>query len=129
MNTEEYIKFLRTRVIPFRNRFYNGARFIFQDDSAPAHRAKRVTEFKRANDIVSLTWPGNSPDLNPVENLWAILKKKVTFRKPKTKSELIASIINVWHHHISSDLLLKLATSMPQRISAVLKNKGAPTKF
>lgn len=128
VDTKEYVKILRTRVIPYQNRFFDKD-MIFQDDSAPAHRSKVTTAFKAANGIVSLPWPANSPDLNPVENLWRILKMKVNSYRPRTKSELLASIIRVWTREISRETLTKLAISMPRRIERVLKSAGGPTKY
>ena len=128
VNTKEYVKILRTRVLPYQNRFFHGE-MIFQDDSAPAHRSKITNSFKSANGITSLPWPSNSPDLNPVENLWQILKKKVNLHRPRTKSELLASIIRVWTREIPRETLQKLAFSMPRRIENVLKMGGGPTKY
>ena len=128
VDSKEYTKILRTRVLPYQNRFFDGD-MIFQDDSAPAHRSKVTCAFKEANDIISLPWPSSSPDLNPVENLWQILKRKVNLHRPRTKSELLASIIRVWNREIKPDTLTKLAASMPRRIEQVLKVRGGPTKY
>ena len=97
---------------------------VYQDDSAPAHRSKDVVQFKNEAGLRSLEWAGNSPDLNPVENLWKILKDGVSKKKPRTKTELISAIIKVWTHEISNDVLRDLSESMPKRIKAVLKAKG-----
>ena len=43
--------------------------FNFQHDMAPPHRAKFTKEFLRKKKVEALPWPGNSPDLNPLENL------------------------------------------------------------
>jgi len=51
-------------------------------DGAPAHKSKIVTKFLNDNNINVLKWPGNSPDLNPIENAWNYLKNKVQERKP-----------------------------------------------
>ena len=45
-------------------------------DDALCHKALSVTKFLDEKNTKTLLWPGNSPDMNPVKNLWAILKKK-----------------------------------------------------
>ncbi len=54
--------------------------FILQDDNDPKHRSKIVTEWKNENNVKSLDWPSNSPDLNPIENIWGLLKGKMLFQ-------------------------------------------------
>uniref|UniRef100_A0A3Q2QY88 Tc1-like transposase DDE domain-containing protein n=1 Tax=Fundulus heteroclitus TaxID=8078 RepID=A0A3Q2QY88_FUNHE len=43
---------------------------IFQDDNAACHRAKTVKTFLEKRHIRSISWPANSPDINPIENIW-----------------------------------------------------------
>nr|XP_036222535.1 uncharacterized protein LOC106622802 isoform X4 [Bactrocera oleae] len=100
---------------------------IFQDDSAPCHRSHKVKEFLEKNGIVQLEWPGNSPDLNPIDNLWAVVKKQVAEKKPKKKTDLDNIIMDTWHNGISEELLQNLVTSMPRRIKAVIKANGGQT--
>lgn len=102
---------------------------IFQDDSAPCHRAAKVTEYKARLGIQSLEWPGNSPDLNPIENLWKLIGVKVSKNKPTNQRQLREAIIKAWHHDIESGHVKSLIDSMPQRCEAVIKARGGPTKY
>ena len=80
-------------------------------------------------NIQQLDWPGNSPDLNPIENLWAILKKKIAQKRPSSQSELHYWIRHIWAQEIQPAVCRRLVLSMPDRIRAVLKAKGWPTKY
>ena len=50
---------------------------MFVQDGAHCHRSKLVSVFLKKKNIKALDWPGNNPNLNPIENLWAILKGKM----------------------------------------------------
>ena len=50
---------------------------IFMHDNAPCHRASRVSRFCWEENIQVLDWPGNSPDINPMETAWFYLKRKI----------------------------------------------------
>ncbi len=74
-----------------------------------------------------LDWPANSQDLNTIENLWSIVKRKMRTKRPKNADELKAWRPETWAS-IPPQQCHKLITSMPRRIEAVIKPKGAPTK-
>ena len=67
--------------------------------------------------------------LNSIENLWKILKNKVTLKNPKKVNELKKAIDLVWRKEISKDLCKRLVYSIKRRISMVLKNNGGHTKY
>ena len=70
-----------------------------------------------------LTWPANSPDLNPIENLWGILKVKVARRCPKTKNELKSILIEKWKK-ITDEIRHNLVNSMPKRLEKLKQKNG-----
>jgi len=74
-------------------------------------------------------WPGSSPDLNPIENLWVIMKQKVARTNPTSEQALIEAIKRVWVTDITPEYCENLAASMPARIKAVLDNKGYHSKY
>ncbi len=78
--------------------------------------------------VTVLNWPANSPDLNPIENLWGIVKRKMRDTRPNNADDLKAAIKATWAS-IPPQQRHKLITSMPRRIEAVIKAKGAPTKY
>ena len=87
-------------------------------------------QFLADNHIPVLKWPGNSSDLNPIENLWFLLKKKINALKPTTKRELIEDLIHVWNHDDEiKEMCPRLIRSMTTRVKTVLKVKGSYTKY
>jgi len=124
-----YVKLLEQHLLPFMKSFRNRT-LIFQDDNCRIHRAVIVEAFKEQKNICSLPWPAQSPDLNPIENLWAHLEKKVRERAniPRNRSELFAVLKEEWYK-IDCEVLAKLVDSMPRRINEVIKASGNPTRY
>lgn len=102
----------------------------FQHDGAPCHRAKLVSDWiERSGFQVLQPWPGSSPDLNPIENCWSVLKKKVRCKFSNSLEDLKKNILKVWTREISPDFCKSLIDSMPRRISQVLANRGQSSKY
>ena len=101
----------------------------FMHDGAPCHSAKLVKNWLHSRNISTLFWPGQSADLNPIENIWHVMKRKVSLLQPTSLAHLKQVIQQVWQEQISPDFCRKLTDTMPARIAAVKKNKGGPCKY
>ena len=77
----------------------------------------------------TLEWPPQSPDLNPIENLWALLKEMIWSTNFNSTVELKAKVFSIWYHYLDHALVNKLAMSMPDRLQAVIKARGGATKY
>jgi len=75
-----------------------------------------------------MTWPAQSPDLNPIENLWGDVKRAVSIVKPINKTQLWMVVQQAWHD-IPAKRCQDLIDSMPRRCTSVLQNKGYSTKY
>ena len=106
------------------------ANLIFQHDNDPKHTSKSVRRWLNLQEFVVLKWPAQSPDLNPIEHLWATLKCRLNQyeRPPKGMLELWERVEDCWAS-ITPNECQNLYRSMPKRIAAVIAAKGRWTNF
>ena len=72
-------------------------------DSAPCHKAEKVTKWFQERQIEVLEWPANSPDLNPLENYWQEIKKRMSGKKTPNLGTRRAELTKVWCTEMSLD--------------------------
>lgn len=84
-------------------------------------------ESKRIN---ILPWLSRSPDLNPVENLWGMLARRVysNGRQYSSINQLKSAILCCWET-IKAEELVKLVNSMPNRMNEIIKNLGGTINY
>lgn len=102
--------------------------WTFQHDNDPKHTAKVVKDFLRNQSVTVLDWPPYSPDLNPIENLWYQVKKKVAAKRTSNVDQLWEAFTEAWNQ-ITDETCTKLVASMPKRCKAVITAKGHATKY
>ena len=97
MNAEFYVRILEKALLPSTRKLYLGTNLLFMQDNDPKHTSRRAHEFFANNEIEWWKTPPESPDLNPIENLWHELKECIRREvKPKTKADLIAGVKEFW---------------------------------
>ena len=131
MDSDLYLQILQRNLEKtFRFRELKKEEIIFQQDNDPKHTAKKVKKYFEEENLQVLDWPSQSPDLNPIEHLWAELKKRLKALKqcPTSITELAKTVFEVWVR-IEDEICQNLISSMPRRIASVLEAKGGYTKY
>ena len=123
MKKEDYKKILDDNLKKDARKLGLGRRWLFQHDNDPKHKSKLVTEWLNKAKISVLEWPSQSPDLNPIENLWVELKRRVHSRHPKNIDELEQICKEEWQN-ISPDVCFNLIKNYKKRLASVIKQKG-----
>lgn len=129
-NSVTYTEMLEEVLISYLEDVEEDQRLIFQQDNAAIHVSRYSKEWFRSKDIPLLEWPACSPDLNPIENLWGIMVRKIhqNGRQFPNISTLKNEIKQCWES-LDISLLKKLVNSMPNRIYQVINNNGKHTKY
>jgi len=126
MKAAEYLTVLEEAAIQVAT---SGFGLTFMDDNAPIHRANVVREWMEVHAVNCLPWPAYSPDLNPIENIWASMKQKIRDgAQITTLDELDAAVRREWAN-ISVATIHKLYDSMKKRLQKCKSAHGYPTKY
>ena len=101
-----------------------GNDFVFQQDGAPAHNAKKTKEYLNEKCNVLINWPPNSPDLNVIEMIWAIMKGALADAKLETLEEFKTNVEEVWNNISIDTTINNLVNSCTMRCFLCLENGG-----
>jgi ribosomal protein S14 len=113
------------------NRLFGGDDWLWQQDGAPTHTAAANQQHLLENGINFITkseWPPNSPDINVIENLWAIISNNIAPRHAKTKDELWRFIQEEWKA-IPLETVRSLIDSASKRLAIVRRERGGWTGY
>ncbi len=128
MNGERYRHLLDEKLELFMHQ--HGTSHFLQD-KAPCHKARIITQwFAKWPNIQFIKWPGNSSELNPIENVRAWMKFKLKETSCSNMEGWKREIFKLWVTRMSdSDYLKKLVVSMPRRLAEVIEKEGATTGY
>ena len=126
MNSNMYCEILLQSMIPSLQKL--GCRAVFQHDNDPKHISKMTIALLKRLRVKVMDWPSMSPDLNPIEHLWGILKRKVEVCKVSNICQLCDIVMEEWKSILVATYEA-LVNSMPRRVKAVLDNDGGLTKY
>ena len=136
LNAKKYIKILKTNLLKSGEEFFDEEPWVFQQDNDSAHVAGETIEWLEdigeSRGFHLLPWPSHSPDLNPIENLWARIDDILSngpitknIQELETRVGEIMEDLNANH----ADYFENLYESLPHRVNAVIANKGAQTTY
>lgn len=122
MTSAIYVDILEKALLPSAAKL-GLQKWILQEDNDPKHKSRFSNQWKDEKKIKVLPWPANSPDLNPIENPWNVLKDKVFKRRPRNLDEMEKYIHEEWDQ-LSPGHALNLVNSMPERMRACIAANG-----
>lgn len=122
-----YIEILKSYLLKTANELCPDG-WALQQDNAPCHNCIYSMQSLVELGVDFINWPANSPDLNPIENIWGLMKVIIS-KLPRTNvEEWKKSIHRVWES-LSLEYLKALIESMPKRIQQCIENNGGHTKY
>jgi transposase len=131
MESVHYVEVLDRYVIPSRDWYGMDPRtFIFQHDNSSVHTARIVKDHLATKKITVLQWPVNSPDINPIERVWAYVMQRLDRypRPPFNLNELFERVDDNWGK-VPPIFLSKLYEELPDKMQMLIKTKGLHSRL
>jgi transposase len=132
VGAEEFQGVLGDKLVPEGGQLFAAAgvrQWSVLMDNAPAHTAKSTKQYIRANGIPVVNgWPPNSPDLNPIKNAWAWVKRRVYAQHHNNLEELWDAVQRHWKA-LPEAMCRALMTSLSARKQRCLELDGAYTGY
>ena len=129
MDATLFINILQQTLLPFIRSKFSGTTHRFMQDNDPKHTSRAARQFYEEAGINWWKTPPESPDMNPIENLWHELKEYIRREvKPTTKDQLVAGILQFWQR-VDTHKCFKYIDHLKKVLPAVIKNEGKATGY
>ena len=131
----QYVHILENIMVPSVRELYPDGIIKFQQDQSPVHKSQLVQNwFSSQTEVELIDWPPCGADLNPIENVWAEIKRTMSENwpdpPPRTKEALWDLISDAWDEVASCKTLTKiLVKSMRRRLTQVIDNEGSWSSY
>lgn len=127
VDTEEYTSILEEVYLPSMQIIFGDAvnEMTFMQDNARTHTSAAARAwFNSHPDVKLLQWPAYSPDLNPIENIWAHMVRHWPENHFQNRGQILEMAQQLWEDLRHGDLIPKLYRSLPNRLQEVRDNNG-----
>lgn len=104
--------------------------WLLQEDGDPSHGMRKrglAQEYKEAHGIQNLVHPAQSPDLNPIEGIWSIIKQRLRRRIFDNEEEMKQALQEEWDKITMEEIRHRIA-DMPRRCAMLIKSSGKPIR-
>ena len=122
------VNILKESLMRSANRLFPPGQWFFQQDNDPKHMSKLVQNWLNSSGIDCMDWPSYSPDLNPIENLWADVKRRAEAFNPQNVDDLKVALQRAWDQ-TDACTLKTLIESTPRRLKLVREKAGWHTGY
>jgi transposase len=130
VSADGYTTMILTKVIPQAEKMFSHARWHLLQDGAPAHRAGSTKKaFARAQVRLVEKWPGNSPDSNPIANVWSWMVRWISKHAHCiTVDELKQAVLQAWKA-LPMTVIKSNINSMQERLRICIQRNGDHTGY
>lgn len=125
LNAERLCSIYEKALLPSAKAFFGegSVDWVLLEDNDSKHTSGLAKQWRADNAVTRIDFPPQSPDLNPIENVWHILKSNVGYRRPANLKQLKRVVKQEWAK-LPSHLCERLADSMPSRIEQLRQANG-----
>ena len=122
------MKILKYCAQPSIKHYFKDGDGFYQQDNTPCHTANVVKKWMTENKMDLLSWPGNSPDMNPIEHVWDYIGNRIQECMFRNMDELFERVNFEWNK-IPMNYITNLFESMDRLVSALITARGGSTKY